>query len=96
MKQYYVYMMASKKNGTLYLGVTSDLVKRVYEHKNDLVEGFTEKYGVHDLVYYEVHRDVEEAILREKRIKKWNREWKINLVKEKNPGWKDLYGDIVG
>jgi len=95
MNQYYVYILASKKNGTLYIGVTSDLVKRCYEHKQDLVEGFTKKYQVHILVYYESHNEVREAIKREKQLKKWNRSWKIRLIEEKNSEWRDLYGDIL-
>jgi len=95
MKQYYVYIMASKPNGTLYIGVTSDLIRRVYEHKNDLVEGFTKEHKVHDLVYYEVADNPEAAITREKQLKKWNRLWKINLINRSNPEWKDLYSDIV-
>jgi putative endonuclease len=90
-KYYYVYILASKYKGTLYIGVTSNLPKRVSEHKNDLVEGFTKKYQVHRLVYYEVHEDAYEAIRREKQLKKWNRQWKINLIEEKNPDWNDLY-----
>jgi putative endonuclease len=95
MKNYYVYILASKKHGTLYLGVTSDLVKRVYEHKQNAIEGFTKKYNVHCLVYYEVYQDVGETILREKLMKKWNRKWKIRCVEEMNPEWKDLYNEIV-
>jgi putative endonuclease len=95
MKQYYVYILASKKNGTLYIGVTSDLVKRIYEHKNNLVEGFSKEYNVHSLVYYELHQEIEKAILREKQMKKWNRKWKMRLIEEKNPEWKDLYNEIV-
>jgi putative endonuclease len=87
--------MASKRYGTLYIGVTSDLVARVYEHKNDLVEGFTKKYAVNTLVYYLQFEDIEAAILEEKRLKKWKREWKIKLIEDINPGWRDLYGDIV-
>jgi len=94
MKQYYVYILASKKNGTLYIGVTGDLVKRVYEHKQNDVEGFTELYNVHNLVYYEIYKDVTEAILREKQMKKWNRQWKINLIEKNNPQWMDLYKEI--
>jgi putative endonuclease len=93
-KQFYVYILASKRNGTVYAGVTSDLVKRVWEHKNKLVEGFTEKYGVDKLVFYEVHTDVENAIRREKQIKKWNRSWKLRLIEGKNPEWKDLFDEI--
>ena len=93
-KQYYVYILASKKNGTLYIGVTSDLIKRVYEHKNDLTEGFTKKYGVHKLVHFEATNDVTAAITREKQMKKWRRQWKINLIEETNPNWDDLYETI--
>ena len=90
MKTYYVYILASDKNGTLYIGVTSDLQKRVYEHRNDLVDGFTKKYGVHRLVHFEETNDIEAALLREKQLKKWNRAWKIRLIEESNPGWRDL------
>ena len=90
-----VYVLASKQNGTLYIGVTSDLAKRVWEHKNDLVEGFTKKYGVHRLVYYEMHGDMLSAITREKQLKNWNRAWKLELIEEKNPEWKDLWDEIV-
>jgi len=96
MKQYYVYIPASKKNGTLYTGVTGDLIKRVYEHKSNLVAGFTRKYKVHNLVYYESYGDVYAAIAREKAMKKWKRAWKIQLIEKYNPLWKDLYCDIVG
>ncbi|MBF0465441.1 MAG: GIY-YIG nuclease family protein [Nitrospirae bacterium] len=92
MKQYYVYIMASHKNGTLYTGVTSDLLKRVYEHKSDIVDGFTKKYKVHTLVYYETMNDITVAIEREKQIKRWKRLWKINLIAENNPDWKDISG----
>ena len=92
---YFVYIMASMKNGTLYLGVTNNLVRRVYEHKNDLVDGFTRKYSVHDLVYYEQTDDVLSAIAREKQLKKWQRKWKIELIEEMNPGWRDLYPDLL-
>jgi putative endonuclease len=93
-KQFYVYILASERNGTLYVGVTSDLTKRIWEHKNKLVKGFTEKYGVDKVVYYEVHTDAENAILREKQIKKWNRSWKLRLIEGKNPVWKDLFDEI--
>jgi putative endonuclease len=84
-KQPAVYILASKRHGTIYIGVTHDLVKRVWEHKNNVVEeGFTQKYGVHDLVYFEMHADMEQAIQREKRIKKWNRAWKIELIEKEN------------
>jgi len=92
---YYVYILASQKNGTLYIGVTDNLVRRVWEHKNDLVKGFTEKYGVHDLVYFEQHTDIEQAIFREKRMKKWNRYWKIKLINKTNLNWDDLYEQII-
>lgn len=95
MKSYYVYIIASKKNGTLYIGVTNDLRKRVYEHKNNLADGFTKKYGVHTLVYYEHTNDVTGAITREKQLKKWNREWKMKLIESCNPCWKDLYEEIL-
>ncbi|OHB59731.1 MAG: hypothetical protein A2167_07590 [Planctomycetes bacterium RBG_13_46_10] len=96
MRQYFVYMLASKKNGTLYIGVTNDLIRRVYEHKNSLIEGFTKRYGVLNLVYYEIYGDIYDAIEREKRMKKWNREWKINLIKKSNPNWEDLYYNLTG
>ena len=95
MKTYYVYIMASKKNGTLYIGVTNDLIRRVWEHKNDVVEGFTKKYGVHHLVWYQDTNDIDAAIQREKQIKKWNREWKINLIQKENPEWLDLYEEFT-
>ncbi len=90
MKCYYVYILASKRNGTLYVGITNDLIKRVYEHKNSLVDGFTKKYNVKMLVFYESTEDVLSAIAREKCIKKWNRLWKIKFIEETNPDWKDL------
>jgi len=95
MNSYYVYIMASRQNGTLYIGVTNNLARRVYEHKNDLVEGFTKKYGVHRLVYYEQYHDADLAIQRERQMKKWNRKWKINRIQEQNPNWEDLYATIV-
>ena len=95
MKQFFVYILCSKRNDTLYTGVTSDLIKRVYEHKNDLADGFTKKYGVHRLVWYEIHGVAETAIPREKQIKKWNREWKLELIEQMNPDWKDLYDELV-
>jgi putative endonuclease len=95
MKQYYVYILASKRNGTLYIGVTSDLLKRIYEHKNNMVKGFTKKYHVHKLVYYEATESVESAIMREKQLKKWNRDWKIGLIEKTNPLWKDLYDERI-
>jgi len=93
-KQFYVYILASKRNGTLYLGVTSDIVKRVWQHKNGFAEGFTNKYGIKKLVYYEIHEDAENAIKREKQLKKWRRAWKVELIEEKNSEWRDLYADI--
>jgi len=96
MTQSYVYILASRRNGTLYIGVTNSLVRRVFEHKHNLVEGFTKKYNVHKLVYYEIHDGIEEAITREKQIKKWNRKWKLKLIEEKNSQWKDLYDEILG
>ncbi len=87
----YVYILASKRNGTLYIGVTNDLLKRVYENKNNLVEGFTSKYQVHQLVYYEMASEVTAALRREKQLKKWKRAWKIELIEKNNPQWKDLY-----
>ena len=95
MRQPCVYILASQKNGTLYTGVTRDLVKRVWEHRNDVVEGFSSRYGVHSLVYFEQHGDMESAILREKRIKKWRRAWKIRLIEETNPDWLDLWETIL-
>ncbi len=95
MKSFYVYILCSGRNGTLYTGVTSDLIKRIYEHKNDLVDGFTKKYGVHTLAWYELHDTAEMAIKREKLIKKWERAWKLRLIEESNPGWKDLYDDLL-
>lgn len=89
------YILASKRNGTLYVGVTSDLVKRVWEHKNDSVDGFTKRYGVHRLVYFELHNTMESAVTREKQLKKWNRAWKLELIEKQNPDWNDLWGEIV-
>jgi putative endonuclease len=90
-----VYILASKRNGTLYIGVTSDLQKRSWEHKNDLFDGFTKKYGVHQLVYYELHDNMVSAITREKQLKKWNRAWKLELIDQGNPDWKDLWQAII-
>ena len=95
MKQPCVYILASKRNGTLYTGVTSDLVKRIWEHKEDLVPGFTKRYQVHNLVWFEMHETMNAAITREKQIKKWNREWKTRRITEANPDWKDLYFDLI-
>ena len=93
-KQPAVYILASKRNGTLYIGVTNDLPKRAWEHKNDVVEGFTKRYSVHRLVYYELHEDMESAIRREKHMKKWDRAWKLELIEKQNPDWRDLWEGI--
>lgn len=90
-----VYILASKRNGTLYIGVTSDLVKRVWEHKNDFVDGFTKDHGVHMLVWYEVHETMGSAITQEKALKFWKRAWKLRLIEEGNPGWADLYEKLI-
>ncbi len=95
MKQCYVYIMASKKDGVLYIGVTSDLIKRNWQHRESETESFTKKYWVKKLVYYEVHQDIGHAILREKQLKKWNRQWKIELIEKQNPEWKDLWDQIT-
>jgi putative endonuclease len=92
---YYVYILASKPRGTLYIGVTNDLIRRIYEHKAGVVQGFTKSYGVHRLVYFEISESVESAITREKRLKKWPRDWKINAIERENPHWDDLYPSIV-
>ncbi len=94
-KQPAVYILASKRNGTLYIGVTSDLVKRVWEHRNNMAEGFTKRYGVHQLVWYEMHEGMESAIEREKQLKEWKRKWKLELIESVNPSWQDLYHTIV-
>ncbi len=94
-KQPCVYIMASKRHGTLYTGVTSDLAARVWQHKNNIAEGFTEKYSVHTLVYYEQYEDMPSAIGREKQLKRWSRRWKLALVEKDNPEWNDLYEEIV-
>lgn len=91
--QYYIYILASQKNGTLYIGVTNDLERRILEHKQKINEGFTSKYDVNKLVYFESFQYINDAILREKRLKKWNRQWKINLIEEENKDWKDLSED---
>jgi putative endonuclease len=93
-KQYYIYILASKRNGTLYTGVTSNLIKRVYEHKHKLVEGFSKEYNVGILVYYEIANDIQSAITREKQLKKWKRAWKLRIIEEMNPNWDDLYPNI--
>ena len=94
-KQPAVYILASKRNGTLYIGVTPNLVKRIWEHRNNLVEGFTERYGVHNLVWYELHGSMESAIQREKQLKEWKRKWKLELIENANPKWEDLYNKIL-
>ena len=95
MENFYGYILASEKNGTLYVGITSDLIKRIYEHKNNIVKGFTEKYKVHKLVYYEECSDIYEAIQREKQVKRWYRKWKIELIENFNPEWEDLYYKLL-
>ena len=87
--------MANKKNGTIYIGVTSNLIKRVYEHKNDLTDGFAKNYQIHDLVYFEEYEDVNDALNREKKLKKWRRKWKLDLIENKNPLWEDLYKSLI-
>jgi len=91
--QYYVYILTNKKNGTLYIGMTNNLERRIYEHKNKLIEGFTNRYGLDKLVFMESYQYVQDTILGEKRMKKWKRQWKINLIKEDNPNWNDLAVD---
>jgi putative endonuclease len=91
----YVYMLASRRYGTIYIGVTSDLVKRIWQHREGLIDGFTRQYGVKLLVWYEIHAEMLEAITREKQIKEWKRDWKLRLVHELNPGWRDLYPEII-
>ncbi len=93
---YYVYMLASARNGTLYVGVTNDILRRVSEHRDGLVKGFTRKHRVHILVWYDVHDDINVAIAREKQIKKWNRAWKIGLIERNNSGWNDLFDRLLG
>jgi len=95
MKQFYVYIMASRRDGALYIGVTSDLVKRVYEHKEGLIEGHTKKYNIKRLVYFEVHETAESAIVRETQMKTWQRGWKVELIEKENSDWLDLYENIV-
>ena len=95
MKSYYVYILASRKNGTLYVGVTNDLARRIYDHRNSTIEGFTKKYGLKMLVYYKPYKDIRDALTREKRVKKWKRQWKINQIESVNHEWKDLYSQIL-
>jgi len=94
MKIYCVYILANKRNGTLYIGVTGNLQKRIWEHKQKLVEGFTKKYNIDKLVYYEQTGNVYSALTREKQLKKWNRKWKLNLIEKNNPQWRDLYSEL--
>jgi len=94
-RQSCVYMMASQRNGTLYIGVTSNLIKRIWEHKTNVVEGFTKKYDIHTLVWYEIHETIGSAIQKEKTLKKWRRKWKMDLIESFNPEWKDLYKTII-
>jgi putative endonuclease len=95
LKQPAVYILASKKNGTLYIGVTSNLIQRTWQHKKDFIDGFTKDFSVHRLVYYEFHQTIENAILREKQLKKWKRSWKLKLIEDKNPTWKDLWNELM-
>ena len=94
-ENFYVYILSSQRRGTLYIGVTSNLIKRVHEHKNGVIDGFTKKYGVHQLVYYEIAKDAETAVSRERQLKKWNRVWKLRLIEEHNPEWDDLYDSLT-
>lgn len=94
--RYFVYILTSRRNGTLYIGISNDIIRRTWEHKNALIEGFTKKYGVHILVYYEFYEDINAAIAREKRLKRWNRAWKIKLIEKNNSGWNDLYDRLIG
>lgn len=96
MKKGFVYIVANKKRGTIYIGVTSDLIKRIYQHKNKITDGFTKDYGVDKLVYYECTDTIDTAILREKQLKNWHRHWKINLIEKDNPEWLDIYDQITG
>ena len=95
MKTYYIYIFASKRNGTLYIGITNDLTRRIFEHRTGLINGFTKKYSVNKLVYFESTNDVNAAILREKRLKKWKRQWKIELIEKSNPDWNDLSEGLI-
>ncbi len=96
MQESFMYILASRPHGTLYVGATTDLIKRVWEHKNNVIKGFTEQYKVHHLVYYELHENIMEAARRERRLKNWCRQWKINLIEQMNPMWRDLYDEISG
>ena len=94
-REYYVYILASRKHGTLYIGVTNDLIRRAYEHKMKVVPGFTKKYGVDKLVYFEIYDDPSTAIAREKQLKRWHRDWKLDLIEDKNPTWVDLSATLI-
>lgn len=94
-KSFYVYIMTNKRYGTFYIGMTSNLLKRIWEHRNKVIEGFTKTHDLKRLVYYEPHENAENAIKREKRLKKWNRQWKIELIEKNNPDWRDLYENII-
>ena len=95
-KQPAIYILASQRNGTLYVGVTSNLIQRIWQHRNHQVEGFSQRYSVHRLVYFELHQEMLQAISREKQLKKWNRQWKLRLIENKNPEWLDLWDHIIG
>ena len=95
-KVFIVYMLANRKNAAIYVGVTGNPVARIWQHKNDHFEGFTKRHGIHRLVWYEVHEDAEAAIVREKQLKEWHRPWKVRLIEERNPDWKDLYTELTG
>jgi len=95
MKNYYVYILASRRNGTLYIGLTNNLARRIYEHKNNLLDGFTKKYKVQNLVYAEEFKNIHDAIKRQKQLKKWNRKWKVQLIEKENPDWIDLSNQIL-
>ncbi|MCX6795872.1 MAG: GIY-YIG nuclease family protein [Candidatus Falkowbacteria bacterium] len=94
-KKYFVYILTSQKNGTLYIGVTDNLIRRIQEHKEGLIDGFTKKYKVSKLMYYETYGEIGQALYREKQIKKWKREWKISLIEKENPSWKDLFDGLL-
>lgn len=95
MNQYYIYILANQRNGTLYIGVTNNLIRRVWEHKNKISKGFTKQYNITNLIYFEETIDINSAIKREKQLKSWNRKWKLNLIENSNPEWKDLYQDLI-
>ena len=95
-RTYFVYIVTNRKNGAVYVGVTNDLVRRTYEHRNGLIEGFSKDHNCKRLVWYEVHEDITEAITREKRIKDWHRDWKLRMISEANPNWRDLWWEITG